>query len=134
MTNPDIFQQYFDLLEPSQIYNCDDSGMPLEHKLPRVVSLKGTKKVRQKSARILTSSESLALLEAKKQQKEEDEKEKERKKKEREEKRIAKESEKKQKQQERESKKAEQARKKEELARKKERGASKEKRPTEERC
>ncbi len=48
MTNPDIFQQYFDLLDetlatyelkdkPSQIYNCDESGMPLEHKLPRVV-------------------------------------------------------------------------------------------------
>ncbi len=70
----------------------------------------------------MTSSES---LEAKKQQKEEDEKETERKKKEREEKRIAKESEKKQKQQERESKKAEQARKKEELARKKEEQAKK---------
>ncbi len=92
MTNPDIFQQYFDLLDetlttyelkdkPSQIYNCDESGMPLEHKLPRVVSFKGTKQVRQKSARILISSESLALLEAKKQQKEEDEKEKERKRK-----------------------------------------------------
>ena len=50
-------------------------------------------------ARILTSCESLALLEEKKQKKEEEEKEKARKKKEREEKRLAKELEKRQKQQ-----------------------------------
>ena len=56
-----MFNNYFDLLEktldefdlkdkPSQIYNCDESGMPLEHKPPRVVAVKGTKKVRQVSS------------------------------------------------------------------------------------
>ena len=61
MTSYEIFNDYFDLLEetlekhglkdkPSQIYNCDESGMPLEHKLPRVISIKGTKKVRQVSS------------------------------------------------------------------------------------
>ena len=61
MTNYDVFHHYFDLLgetftkydlkdKPSQIYNCDESGMPLEHKLPRVVAIKGTKKVRQISS------------------------------------------------------------------------------------
>ena len=43
MTSRHVFGNYFDLLEetldefdlkdkPSQIYNCDESGMPLEHK------------------------------------------------------------------------------------------------------
>ena len=61
MTNYDVFHHYFDLVgetftkydlkdKPSQIYNCDESGMPLEHKLPRVVAIKGTKKVRQISS------------------------------------------------------------------------------------
>ena len=61
MTTREVFKSYFDLLEktldehglkdkPAQIYNCDESGMPLEHKLPRVVSAKGTKKVRQISS------------------------------------------------------------------------------------
>ena len=55
ITNYDVFHHYFDLLgetltkydlkdKPSQIYNCDESGMPLEHKLPRVVAIKGTNK------------------------------------------------------------------------------------------
>ena len=61
MTNYEVFKNYFDLLgetldkydlkdKPSQIYNCDESGMPLEHKLPRTISAKGTKKVRQCSS------------------------------------------------------------------------------------
>ena len=61
MTNYDVFHHYFDFLgetftkydlkdKPSQIYNSDESGMPLEHKLPRVVAIKGTKKVRQISS------------------------------------------------------------------------------------
>ena len=61
MTSRHVFDNYFDLLEktldefdlkdkPSQIYNCDESGMPLEHKPPRVVAVKGTKKVRQVSS------------------------------------------------------------------------------------
>ena len=58
MTSRDVFDSYFKMLKetleeydlmdkPAQIYNCDESGMPLEHKLPKTISLKGTKKVRQ---------------------------------------------------------------------------------------
>lgn len=58
MTHRDVFENYFDLLnetleeydltdKPAQIYNCDESGMPLEHKLPKTITEKGTKKVRQ---------------------------------------------------------------------------------------
>ena len=58
MTSPDIFDNYFKLLQetlekydlmhkPAQLYNCDESGMPLEHKLPRTISPKDVKKVRQ---------------------------------------------------------------------------------------
>ena len=58
MTYFDVFESYFKLLEetldehdlkdkPAQIYNCDESGMPLEHKLPKTIAKKGTKKVRQ---------------------------------------------------------------------------------------
>jgi len=38
---------------PSQIYNCDESGMPLQHKAPKVIAVKGTKKVRQTQITIL---------------------------------------------------------------------------------
>lgn len=49
MTSHEVFNGYFDLLEETldkygHIYNCDESGMPLEHKLPTVISMKGTKK------------------------------------------------------------------------------------------
>ena len=48
-------KQYYSLLKvsleehsildcPSQIYNMDESGMPLDHKLPKVIAYKGTKK------------------------------------------------------------------------------------------
>ena len=30
-----------------QIYNCDESGIPLKHKLPKIVAPQGMKKVRQ---------------------------------------------------------------------------------------
>lgn len=61
MTSAEVFSSYFNLLEetlkehdllgkPAQIYNCDESGMPLEHKLPKIISVKGTKKVRQISS------------------------------------------------------------------------------------
>ena len=61
MTSHDVFETYFALLKdtlkkhdlmnkPSQIYNCDESGMPLEHKQPKTIALKGTKKVRQLSS------------------------------------------------------------------------------------
>ena len=55
MTTRSVFESYFNMLEetldeydlkdkPSQIYNCDESGMPLEHKLPKTISRKGSKK------------------------------------------------------------------------------------------
>jgi len=55
MSNHLVFKSCFDLLDkthvlkdkPSQIYNCDESGIPLEHKLPKIVGPKGMKKVRQ---------------------------------------------------------------------------------------
>ena len=54
--NYDTINQYFDLLEntltehnllqhPSQIYNVDESGIPLDLKSPIIVSKRGVKKV-----------------------------------------------------------------------------------------
>lgn len=54
-------KQYFDLLEetlkehnllvnPAQIYNVDESGMPLDPKAPNIVAVRGTKKVRYRSS------------------------------------------------------------------------------------
>ena len=51
-----MLKNYFDLLEETlskydlkdklaQIYNCDESGMPLEFKLPKVIAGKGAKKL-----------------------------------------------------------------------------------------
>ena len=51
-TDPQIISSYFDLLEqtlteynlfdsPAQIFNCDETGLPLEHTPPCVVSIKG---------------------------------------------------------------------------------------------
>lgn len=56
-----MFKDYFDFLDetltkyglknkPSQIYNCDESGMPLQHKMPKIITRKGMKKVRQCSS------------------------------------------------------------------------------------
>ena len=53
-----MFKDYFDVLEetltkyklkdkPVQIYNCDDSGMPLEFKLSKIIAGKGAKKLQQ---------------------------------------------------------------------------------------
>ena len=61
MTSAEDFNSYFNLLEealkkysliekPAQLYNCDESGMPLEHKLPKIIAEKGAKKVRQISS------------------------------------------------------------------------------------
>ena len=54
------FNDYVDLLGEitkygindilAQIYNCDESGMQLEYKMPKVIAVKGTKKVRQCTA------------------------------------------------------------------------------------
>ena len=57
----DVFKNYFDLLgsiltehglkdKPSQVYNCDEFRMPLQHKIPKVLLVKGTKKTRQVSS------------------------------------------------------------------------------------
>ena len=57
-TSYTVFKSYFDLLgetlvkygikdKSAQLYNCDETGMPLEHKMPKVIAAKGTKKVRQ---------------------------------------------------------------------------------------
>ena len=55
--NKETMTEYFDLLKnvlsehglmnlPNQIYNVDETGMPLEHRPPKVVTKKGQKKVR----------------------------------------------------------------------------------------
>ena len=55
--NPEAMKQYFDLLKdvleendlidsPGQIYNVDETGMPLDHRPPKIVTKKGQKKVR----------------------------------------------------------------------------------------
>ena len=54
--NRETMAQYFDLLEstlcehnlfdsPSQVYNVDESGVPLDPKAPNVVAKRGLKKV-----------------------------------------------------------------------------------------
>ncbi len=54
MTTRNVFESYFEMLKetlekydltnkPAQIYNCDESGMSLEHKLPKTITLKGVK-------------------------------------------------------------------------------------------
>jgi hypothetical protein len=54
---PETMKQYFELLKdvleehdlmesPGQIYNVDETGMPLDHRPPKIVTLKGQKKVR----------------------------------------------------------------------------------------
>ena len=50
--NPDVMKQYFSLLKdslqehgvmdsPAQIYNVDETGMPLDHHPPKIVTKKG---------------------------------------------------------------------------------------------
>ena len=59
--NQETLAQYFELLKdtlvehnllhsPSNIYNMDESGIPLDPKAPNVVAVKGTKKVRYRSS------------------------------------------------------------------------------------
>ena len=54
-------KEYFELLKttltennlldkPSQLYDVDETGMPLDHKLPKLVAHKGQKKVRSKTS------------------------------------------------------------------------------------
>ena len=35
--------------KPAQIYICDESGMPLDHKMPKTVAQRETKKDQQQS-------------------------------------------------------------------------------------
>lgn len=53
-TDPTIIANYFDLLQqtleeydlfdsPAQIWNCDETGLPLDHKPPHVIAIKGQK-------------------------------------------------------------------------------------------
>ena len=59
--NQETLAQYFELLKdtlvehnllhsPSNIYNMDESGIPLDPKAPNIVAVKGTKKVRYRSS------------------------------------------------------------------------------------
>ena len=59
--NPEAISQYFDLLndvleeyglktEPERIYNVDETGMPLDHRPPKIVTQRGHKKVRYRTA------------------------------------------------------------------------------------
>ena len=52
--DPEVFQKYFDLLEetlvknklmhePERIFNCDESGFPLEHKPGKLIGVRGQK-------------------------------------------------------------------------------------------
>ena len=54
-SDPSVFEVYFNLLEetveenelmgkPGQIYNMDETGLPLDPKPPRTIHLKGTRK------------------------------------------------------------------------------------------
>ena len=58
--NEDTLKQYFSLLEdtlkendlinsPTKLYNVDETGIPLDPKTPRIVTVKGTRKVRYQS-------------------------------------------------------------------------------------
>ena len=58
--NKDTLKQYFSLLEdtvkendlinsPTKLYNVDKTGIPLDPKTPRIVTVKGTRKVRYQS-------------------------------------------------------------------------------------
>ncbi len=75
MTDHEVFDSYFKLLKqtleengilhnPGQIYNCDVSGMPLEHKLPCIISQKGAKKIRQRTSGNKTQISILACANA----------------------------------------------------------------------
>ena len=54
--NEETVKQYFDLLEdtlkeldlvsrPAQVYNVDESGMPLDHRAPNIIAKRGARKV-----------------------------------------------------------------------------------------
>ena len=60
-TTKEVMKEYFELLKttltennlldkPSQLYNVDETGIPLDHKPPKLVAHKGQKKVRSKTS------------------------------------------------------------------------------------
>ena len=68
-TSPEALDHYFDILEetldqndlsskPCQIYNCDETGMPLDPAPPKVIAQKGQKHTQS----ITTSNKKLKLL------------------------------------------------------------------------
>jgi len=59
--NDENIKEYFDMLKdtllenhlmekPAQIYSVDESGMPLDHRPPKVIAEKGQKKVRSRTS------------------------------------------------------------------------------------
>jgi hypothetical protein len=61
LSNVEALQHYFNVLKdvleehnlfdkPGQIYNVDESGMPLDHRPPKVLATKGQKKVRYRTS------------------------------------------------------------------------------------
>ena len=59
--NPTAISQYFDLLDevltkynikndPGRIYNVDETGMPLDHCPPKIITKRGQKKVRYRTS------------------------------------------------------------------------------------
>ena len=61
MENKEAIENYFEVLKdvldehglndrPSQLYNVDESGMPLDHRPPRIVVKKGQRKVRYRTS------------------------------------------------------------------------------------
>ena len=125
---------------PNRIYNMDESGMPLDHKLPKVVARKGTRKVHchtsgnKSQITVLVcanaagsvvppmvifegqrfSADAIEMMEEKQRKKREEEEAKEQRKREREEKKLQKEEEKRKKAEERQKREAERKRKAEE--------------------
>ena len=68
--NEEIMNEYFDMLKktlldndlmnkPAQIYNVDESGMPLDHRPPKVITQKGQKKV---YSRILGNKSQITVI------------------------------------------------------------------------
>ena len=59
--NKEAMKNYFSMLKdtltkhgllnnPSQIYNADETGMPLDHRPPKIVTARGQKKVRSRTS------------------------------------------------------------------------------------
>ena len=57
-TTKEVTKEYFELFKTtltennklSHLYNADETGVPLDHKLPKLVAHKGQKKVRRKTS------------------------------------------------------------------------------------